>query len=63
MDVTCRPIIVLSGYPLWPIGYDAWLLYVSVQVRVTAGSPQVGWPGCFINVHCCEGLSLVLLQL
>ena len=25
--------------------------------------PQVGWPGCYINVRRCGGLSMVILQL
>ena len=33
------------------------------QVRVSAGSPQAGWPGHYINVRRCGGLSLALLQL
>ena len=26
-------------------------------------NPQAGWPGHYINVRRCEGLSMVLLQL
>ena len=33
------------------------------RVRVSAGSPQPGWPGRYINVRHCGVLSMVLLQL
>ena len=33
------------------------------QVRVSAGYPLVGWPGHYINVRRCGGLSMVQLEL
>ena len=27
------------------------------------GLEGVGWPGCYINVWCCGGLSMAVLQL
>ena len=36
---------------------------MSLQVRDSAGSPQAGLHGCFINGRHYGGLSMVLLQL
>ena len=33
------------------------------KVRVSAGSPFTGWPGHYINVRDCGGLTMVILQL
>ena len=42
-------------------GCDAWLPNLSLQVRVhcSAGSPQAGWPGRYVNVRRCGGQSMV----
>ena len=36
---------------------------VRSQVRVSDGSPLVGWLGRYINVRRCGGLSIVLVKL
>ena len=33
---------------------DAWLPEVSLQGQVDPVDPQSGWPGCCINVRCCD---------
>ena len=53
----------MDAHTLKPRGYDAWLPMVSLQVRVSTGSPHAGWPGRYKNVKCCGGLSMVFLQL
>ena len=60
--LTRKPFGQYLRDPPWPSGYDAWLPSVSSQVRVPL-DPQAGWPGRYINVWCCGGLSMVLLQL
>ena len=44
--------LCLKNY-IKPSSYDGWLPSMSLQVRVSAGSPYVIWPGCFINVWRC----------
>ena len=50
--------IPLSDLP-WPSGYDALLPGSSLRWVPT----KAGWPGRYINLRCCGGLSMVLLQL
>ena len=47
----------------WPSGYDTRLPSESLWVRVRFVPILAGWPGRFINVRRCGGLSIVLLQL
>ena len=51
LGIHCGLVFMMPGSQAW------------VRMFKTLLDPQAGWPGCYINVRCCGGLSMVLLQL
>ena len=51
LGIRCGLVVMMPGSQAWVRRFETPL------------DPQAGWPGRYINVRCCGGLSMVLLQL